>query len=327
MNAGKSRLSNHGLHIEAVDGLSRSPKGLSPKWFYDALGSEMFEKITQLAEYYPTRIETAILETYLPQLSEHVPQGAVLVELGSGASAKTRLLLNELKQLSAYVPIDISEDFLHATAAVIAADYPRLDILPVVADFMQRITLPDLGARPVVGFFPGSTIGNLSPDAAQALLARLGDWPEHCALILGVDLVKAPEMLVQAYDDASGITAKFNLNLLTRLNREAGAEFDLATFRHKAIWNAAQSRIEMHLESLQDQQVRIGDHAVNFLAGETIHTENSYKYSVEGLSELASAAGWRLAECLTDRDALFAITILHPCLKPVSVGFGQSQSG
>jgi len=311
MDAHTARITNRELHADASDGLSQAPKGLSPKWFYDARGSEIFEEITQLAEYYPGRTERAILETHLPQISAHVPEGAALVELGSGASVKTRLLLDGLTQLSAYVPIDISEEFLHETAADLAADYPSLDVEPVVADFMQAITLPDLGGRPVVGFFPGSTIGNLDPDAAQALLARLADWSDHDVLVLGVDLVKAPETLVAAYDDARGVTARFNLNLLTRLNREAGADFDLETFSHRAIWNAVESRVEMHLESLQDQEVDLGGHRVSFAAGETIHTENSHKYSVPGLSRLASHAGWRVAEILSDPDALFAVAILQ----------------
>lgn len=311
MEPRKPDIGNSALYADVIAGLSRRPKGLSPKWFYDDHGSAIFEEITQLAEYYPSRTERAILETGLARVQAHVPAGAALVELGSGASVKTRLLLNGLDGLSTYVPIDISEDFLQASAAELATDFPHLDVRPVVADFMQPVPLPDLGGRPVVGFFPGSTIGNLSPDAARALLLRLGQWPDHDALILGVDLVKAPETLVAAYDDASGVTARFNLNLLSRLNREAGAEFDLDTFQHKAIWNATEARVEMHLQSLEEQSVRIGDHVVAFAAGETIHTENSHKYSVESLSELAQTAGWNLDEVLTDAQALFAVAILH----------------
>jgi dimethylhistidine N-methyltransferase len=311
MDVRTSSISNHVLHGEAVEGLLRQPKGLSPKWFYDSLGSQIFEEITQLVEYYPSRTERAILKDCLPQISAHVPSGAALVELGSGASVKTRLLLDGLTQLSAYVPIDISAEFLHDTAADLSTGYPNLAVMPVVADFMHPITLPDLEGRPVAGFFPGSTIGNLSPDAARDLLMRLGDWPNHNTLILGVDLTKDPKTLVAAYDDAKGVTGRFNLNLLTRLNREAGAEFDLDTFRHKAIWNTTASRIEMHLESLQDQTVRLGDESVAFIKGETIHTENSYKFSVASLSELAAQAGWCLSEVLTDKNTLFAITILR----------------
>ncbi len=311
MDASTRRITNPALHADAVEGLKLGQKGLSPKWFYDAQGSEIFEEITQVPEYYPGRTERAILEARLPTIAEYVPQGAALVELGSGASIKTRLLLDGLPQLGIYVPVDISEEFLQATAADLDAAYPDLDITPVVADFMQTVTLPDQDGRAVVGFFPGSTIGNLEPAAAVALLSRLGEWPEHRTLILGVDLIKAPEVLEAAYDDAAGVTARFNLNLLTRLNREADAAFDLETFRHKSVWNPEDSRVEMHLESLLDQQVRVGDHVISFEVGETIHTENSHKYSIEGLTEMVAQAGWQVAEVLTDPEAHFAVAILH----------------
>jgi len=311
MDANTQRITNKTLYADALDGLQRTPKGLSPKWFYDARGSEIFEEITQAPEYYPGRTERAILETHLPRIAAHVPDGAALVELGSGASVKTRLLLDGLSQLATYVPIDISEAFLNDTASDLAAAYPALDIVPVVADFMQTVTLPDLGDRDVVGFFPGSTIGNLDPEAAIALLARLGAWPKHRTLLLGVDLINPPINKKNEYDDSKGVTARFNLNLLTRLNREAGAEFDLDTFRHKSVWNANEARVEMHLESLQDQDVPLGDHVISFTAGETIHTENSHKYSVEGLSRMVAQAGWQMAEVLTDPDTQFAVTILH----------------
>ena len=300
------------LTEHALDGMSRRPKGLSPKWFYDARGSELFEVITTLPEYYLGRTERAILAAHLPEIAAHVPDGAVLVELGSGASVKTRLLLDGLPHVSGYVPVDISREFLSQTAAQLAADYPNLPVMPVVGDFMAEIFLPDLGGRPVVGFFPGSTLGNLDPDGAVALLARLRAWPDHAALILGVDLVKAPALLEAAYDDAQGVTAAFNLNLLARLNREAGADFDLAAFRHRAVWNASASRVEMHLESLRAQEVRIAGRTIAFAAGETIHTENSHKFTTESLAAMAAAAGWHVADVLTDPEALFAVAILRP---------------
>jgi dimethylhistidine N-methyltransferase len=296
----------------ALDGLTRRPKGLSPKWFYDARGSELFERITELPEYYPTRTERSILAARLPDIARHVPDGAVLVELGSGASVKTRLLLDGLPGLSGYVPVDISEQFLLDTAARLGADYPALRITPVIADFMAPVALPDLGGRPVVGFFPGSTLGNLSPEAATALLSRLRSWPGHASLILGLDLVKGADILEAAYDDAEGVTAAFNLNLLTRLNRETGADFDLDTFRHRAVWNAPDARVEMHLESLHAQEIQIADRVISFAAGETIHTENSHKFTLESLSAMAGAAGWDVAEMLTDPDALFAVAVLTP---------------
>jgi len=312
MDARNTTETNEPLIADARDGLLRNPKGLSPKWFYDSHGSEIFEEITQLPEYYPTRCERAILEARLPEIATHVPQDARLVELGSGASVKTRLLLDGLSQLSGYTPIDIAEEFLLNTASQLSDDYPKLEITPVVADFMEPIDLPDLGGHPVVGFFPGSTIGNLEPEAAIALLARLRAWPNHVAFVLGVDLVKSPEILEAAYDDAQGVTAKFNLNLLTRLNREAGADFDLEDFRHRAVWNAKQSRVEMHLESLRAQKVRIAGREVRFDAGETIHTENSYKYSEVGLSRMAAEAGWDIATLLMDHEAMFAVIVLTP---------------
>jgi dimethylhistidine N-methyltransferase len=307
---------NPALTEHALEGLSRRPKGLSPKWFYDAHGSELFEAITTLPEYYLGRTERAILAARLPEIGGHVPDGAVLVELGSGASVKTRLLLDGLPHLSGYVPVDISSEFLARTAAQLAADYPDLPVTPIVADFMAEIVAPEPGGRPIVGFFPGSTLGNLDPDGSVALLARLRAWPDHAALILGVDLVKAPEVLEAAYDDARGVTAAFNLNLLARLNREAGADFDLAAFRHRAVWNAPASRVEMRLESLRAQEVRIAGRTIAFAGGETIHTENSHKFTTESLAAMAAAAGWHVADVLTDPEALFAVAILRPFPRP-----------
>lgn len=305
-------MNDDSLTAHALHGLSQDAKSLSPKWFYDALGCELFEEITTLPEYYLGRTERAILQARLPAIAAQVPDGAALVELGSGASVKTRLLLDGLPHLWGYVPVDIAEAFLRRTAARLAADYPALTVTPVVADFMAPVPLPDLQGRPVVGFFPGSTLGNLGPDQAIELLGRLRAWPNHHALILGVDLVKAPARLEAAYDDAQGVTAAFNLNLLTRLNREAGADFDLSAFRHRAVWNAAEYRVEMHLQSLRAQTVTVAGRAFAFREGETIHTENSHKFTAERLSEMAGAAGWHLDTVLTDPDGDFAIAILRP---------------
>lgn len=303
---------NTELAHAALAGLTARPKGLSPKWLYDAEGSALFERITVQPEYYPTRTERSILQTRLPEIAAHVPGGAALVELGSGASVKTRLLLDGLSGLSGYVPVDISDEFLMQTAAELRAAYPDLPIAPVVADFMTPVTLPDLGGRPLAGFFPGSTLGNLDPAAATALLARLRDWPNHAALILGLDLVKGADVLEAAYDDAQGVTAAFNLNLLTRLNREAGADFDPGAFAHRSVWNAADARVEMHLVSRRAQQVQVAGQTIAFAEGETIHTENSHKFTPEGLAAMAAQAGWQVAALLTDPDDLFAVAVLSP---------------
>ncbi|WP_316013306.1 L-histidine N(alpha)-methyltransferase [Roseobacter sp. HKCCA0434] len=301
------------LHASALAGLTASPKTLEAKWFYDAAGSALFERITELPEYYPTRTEAAILRAGTDRLAAAVPDDAALVELGSGASVKTRILLDRLDHLAAYVPIDISATFLAQVAEGLRAAYPALPILPVTGDFMSPVTLPPrIADRPKVAFFPGSTIGNLEPADATALLARIRDWPGIARFILGVDLVKDPATLTAAYDDAAGVTAAFNLNLLHRLNREAGADFDPDGFAHEARWNADAARIEMHLVSRHAQTVRLGDTEIAFAAGESIHTENSHKYTRDSLAGLAGVAGWRIADWMTDPDDLFAVSILEP---------------
>ncbi|MGP3725355.1 L-histidine N(alpha)-methyltransferase [Cereibacter sphaeroides] len=302
---------NPELLADALRGLSQSPKRMEPKWFYDAEGSALFERITELPEYYPTRTETAILTAGADRLAAHVPEGAELVELGSGASVKTRLLLDRLTGLSAYVPVDISASFLKETARALARDYPDLPIHPVVADFTKPLRLADEG-HPRVGFFPGSTLGNLDPEGARALMRGVRDWPGIRGFIVGIDLIKDEDTLVRAYDDAAGVTAAFNLNLLHRMNREIGADFDPDRFAHRAIWNAEKARIEMHLESLEDQEVQIGPRRIRFRAGETIHTENSHKFSATSFAERAAEAGWRLADFLTDARRQFGVALLEP---------------
>ncbi|PZX16527.1 dimethylhistidine N-methyltransferase [Palleronia aestuarii] len=297
----------------AREGLSASPKRMSPKWFYDAAGSALFERITELPEYYPTRTEISILRTHGEALARAVPAGAALVELGSGASIKIRLLLDALPELGAYVPVDISEDFLHASAAELALDYPALDIRPIAGDFTAPLDFPfDIAPRAKVAFFPGSTIGNLDPEGARRLMRTVRAWPGVAGFILGADLVKDETTLVAAYDDADGVTAEFNLNLLTRLNREAGANFDPERFAHRAIWNADAARIEMHLESLEDQSVQVDGLDVAFGKGETIHTESSHKYTPESLRSLAEETGWSCDELFTDAEMQFALAMLSP---------------
>jgi dimethylhistidine N-methyltransferase len=290
-------------------GLARAPKAIAPKWFYDAKGSELFEAITELPEYYPTRAETALLTRIAPEIAARIPRDAVLIEYGSGASAKTRLLLDAAPQLAAYAPIDISVSALEAAAATIRRDYPKLVVEPLARDFTVGGPPPAVAAaRPRVGFFPGSTIGNFDPEEGVRLLAEaralIGDGG---LFILGADLVKETSVLTAAYDDDAGVTAAFNKNLLRRINRDLGADFELAAFDHKAVWNAVDSRIEMHLVSRARQVVRVAGRAFEFAAGESLHTENSYKFTVEDVTGMARRAGWRLLERWIAPPPAFAV--------------------
>jgi len=299
------------FRAELVAGLSRSRKTLSPKWFYDAEGSRLFEDITRLPEYYPTRQEAALLRDMAPGLTRSFGENAVLVEFGSGASEKTRILIDAAPSLKAYVPIDISPDALTAAAASIARAYPAMEVAPMVGDFLNLAPLPELGRGRRVGFFPGSTIGNLEPDQAIAFLANARERLGPSSLfILGVDLVKDPALLVAAYDDAQGVTAAFNLNVLVRANRELAADFDLEGFSHLAVWNAGKSRMEMHLRAARAMTVRIDDTAIAFEAGETIHTESSRKFTRATLTDMAEAAGWHVAAFETSPEPSVALALL-----------------
>jgi dimethylhistidine N-methyltransferase len=298
-----------------VAGLSSSPKTLPCRYFYDARGSELFEAITDLPEYYPTRTETAILAAHASDVADRVPDGAILVEFGSGSSRKTELLLAEMLDLAAYVPIDVSDSALAGAKERLEARFPALHVHPILGNFTDEVIYPfDLSSRPKVGFFPGSTIGNLTPSEAIGLLAGMGRTlgPDG-RLIIGVDLKKDPHTLVGAYNDAAGVTAAFNLNLLTRINRELRATFDLTQFRHDAVYNPREGRIEMYLVSERAQQAGIIGHTFSFAKGERIHTENSYKYTVPEFQELARHAGWEPQEVWTDRDSLFSVheLVLH----------------
>ncbi len=299
------------FRAELIAGLSRPQKAVSPKWFYDAAGSQLFEDITRLPEYYPTRQEAALLREMAADLAARFGDDAVMVEFGSGASEKTRILLDAAPTLGAYIPIDISPDALTAAAAAIAAAYPQLEVAPMVGDFLNLAPLPELGRGRRIGFFPGSTIGNLEPDQAIAFLAnareRLGP---NALFILGVDLVKDEATLVAAYDDAQGVTAAFNKNLLIRANRELGADFDLDAFVHEARWNAVDSRIEMHLRAERDMAVRLGAETFRFSAGETIHTESSRKFTEHSVSTMAEAAGWRVVEFRSSAAPSVAVAVL-----------------
>ena len=298
---------------DVLAGLSRSPKSIPSKYFYDAEGSRLFEAITRLPEYYPTRTETALLTQIAPEVAGRIPPGGALVEFGSGASVKTRLLLDAAPHLARYVPIDISPAALEQAAETIRLAYPRLSVEPIIADFTAALALPSpVLSSPRLGFFPGSTIGNFGPADATAFLARAKQaLGAGAGLLVGIDLVKASETLVAAYDDPSGVTAAFNKNLLARTNRELGGDFDLATFDHRAVWNAIESRIEMHLVSRSDQVVRIADRSFDFKSGETIHTENSYKFTVEGFSTLATNAGWRIGPVWSAPEPTFALVLLE----------------
>jgi len=300
-----------GFAADVVAGLSARPKHLPPKYFYDLTGSALFERITALTEYYPTRSELGILREHAAAIASLFPPGCALVEFGAGASTKARIVLRAAASVEAYVPIDISGDFLQQEAARLRRDLPHLAVHPIVADFMALNEPPaDIAGQARVGFFPGSTIGNFEPHEAAAFLRRAGlILGSGAVLVVGVDLVKAPDILHRAYNDAEGVTAKFNLNLLARINRELGANFNVEAFEHRAFYNAERSRIEMHLASLKRQKVRIGGVAIEFRAGETIHTENSYKYSIESFRALAAAAGWSPIDVWT--DGLFSVHALR----------------
>lgn len=298
-----------GFRDDVLQGLAKTKKELHCKYFYDERGSQLFDQICELPEYYPTRTEASIMRQNADAIGRRIGDDAVLVEYGSGSSTKTRLLLDHLSDQRAYLPVDISEDHLLRTADQLRLDYPDLDIHPIVADFTVGFDLPDeFETTPVTVYFPGSTIGNLRPDAAVDLLSQIA---KQChsggGLLIGFDLDKSPETLVAAYDDAAGVTAKFNLNLLSRINRELGGDFDLDQFAHVAVYNKDHSRIEIYIESLCDQQVSIGDTQINFAEGERIFTEFSHKYAIDQFTVMAKQAGLVADECWTDQDNLFAV--------------------
>jgi dimethylhistidine N-methyltransferase len=298
---------------DVIDGLTARPKRLSPKYFYDEMGSRLFEEITALPEYYPTSCELAILRAHAVDMARLLPAKTALIEFGSGSSRKARLMLDAAPAIAAYVPVDISSQWLSEEAARLRRDYPRLAVLPVAADFTQAFSLPrSLATLARAGFFPGSTIGNFEPHQACAFLqhaARI--LGEEALLIVGIDLVKDSKTLTAAYNDAAGVTAKFNLNLLARINRELGADFDPATFSHQAFYNRERQRIEMHLASRVRQQVKVCGRTIEFRAGETIHTENSYKYTIESFGALARGAGWTPVAAWTDADGYFSVQALR----------------
>jgi dimethylhistidine N-methyltransferase len=295
-----------------VSGLSRPLKAIPCRFFYDERGSELFERITRLPEYYLTRAETAILQAYAAEIASRVPAEAVMVEFGSGSSLKTELLLDRLPRLAAYVPIDISPTALAVAEARLARRRPQLRIVSLLGDFTAAISLPAEFADTLkIGFFPGSTIGNFAPDEALLLLVKMGEaLGPGGRLVIGVDLKKDPAILLEAYDDRAGVTAAFNLNLLARANRELNARFDLSQFVHRALYDEEAGRIEMHLESRTSQRVSVLGRVFEFAAGERIHTENSHKYAIEEFRSLADRAGWRSERVWTDPGRLFSVHAL-----------------
>jgi dimethylhistidine N-methyltransferase len=297
---------------DVMAGLRATPKRIPSKYFYDTAGSLLFEEITQLPEYYPTRVEREILAENAEAIAELLPAGRALVEFGNGSSAKTRIVLRAARELSAYVPVDIAAEFLEEQAEALRLEFPSLNVLPVAADFTRAFELPDsLRTMPRVGFFPGSTIGNFDPPDAAEFLHRAGlSLGTDAVMVVGVDLVKNEAVLHAAYNDAAGVTARFNLNLLARINRELGGNFDLGSFEHRAFFERRHSRIEMHLVSRAAQRVSVDGCSFDLAEGETIHTENSYKYTVEAFRELARGAGWRPIKVWTDSDGWFSIHVL-----------------
>jgi dimethylhistidine N-methyltransferase len=297
---------------EVLEGLSKPQKWLPSRYFYDARGSELFEEITRLPEYYPTRTEIALLKSYAVEIAQAVPRGAAVVEFGSGSSLKTELLLEALDRPASYIPIEISETALYPAAARIREKFPGLEVCPILGGFhdLDRLKLP-AAAHARVGFFPGSTIGNLTPpEANRFLTAARGLLGTGAVFVIGADLQKPLEILLPAYDDKAGITAAFNRNILIRINRELEGTFKPAWFEHVAIYNAFGDRVEMHLKATRAHSALAAGRRFYFRQDETIHTENSYKYTLAGFEALAAGAGWRSRRVWTDENNLFSVHML-----------------
>jgi len=296
---------------DVLTGLSSPTKNLPCKLFYDDRGADLFDRICELPEYYPTRTELGILHTILPELAANIGPGIQLVEFGSGSGLKTRLLLNALPEIYSYIPIDISQKYLMQSMLGLRTDFPWLRIQPILADYTKDFSLPRLLSEQLVRrvfFFPGSTLGNFHPTEALEFLRRTREMAGHFgALILGIDLKKPSSILEAAYNDRRGVTALFNLNMLVRLNRELGTNFDASAFRHHAFYNEALGRIEMHLVSTKDQVVEVVGREIRFRKNETIHTENSYKYSVDEIHSMARQAGFEPQQTWTDEREFFSV--------------------
>jgi dimethylhistidine N-methyltransferase len=307
---GEHGLADPNFRADVLTGLGSQPRAIPARWFYDRRGSELFEAITDLPEYYPTRTETALLMQVGPQLGELAAPNAAVVEFGSGSSTKTPILLRAIDP-AAYVPIDISGEFLRHSARGLSQGFPGLPVYPVEADFLRPVPLPpEVTGLPKLGFFPGSTIGNMTAFHAVDLLRAMRAWlGEGARLLVGMDRVKSPDILVPAYDDAQGVTAAFNLNLLERINRELAGTIPVDAFRHRALWNPDAARIEMHLEARRDVEFAVDGRSFAMDAGETIHTENSHKYGPNGGRMLLRAGGWTPIREWTDPQGWFALVL------------------
>ena len=291
------------------EGLRREPRQIAPKFFYDQTGSALFDRICELPEYYPTRTEFAILRQHAGEMAECIGPQADLIEFGAGSLQKIRVLLGALREPARLVAIDISAEHLQAEAERLRAEHPALSVLAQAGDFSAGLQLPGLSAGAVrrVGFFPGSSIGNFTPAEALAFLRRCAGWLAGGGLLVGVDLVKDPALLHAAYNDSAGVTAAFNLNLLARANRELGSDFDLAAFQHCAFYTPREQRVEMHLISARAQSAQVGGERFDFAEGQSLHTENSCKYTVAGFQALARAAGLQPQAVWTDAQRLFSV--------------------
>ncbi|MCH4893303.1 L-histidine N(alpha)-methyltransferase [Sphingomonas sp. SFZ2018-12] len=316
---GQASLADPAFRADVLNGLAARPRAIPARWFYDRRGSELFEAITTLDEYYPTRTETAILDAACADIGDRVGTGRAVIEFGSGSSTKTPILLRCIAP-AAYVPIDISGDFLRESAAGLADAFPAIEVYPVEANFMQPVRLPaPVADLPKLGFFPGSTIGNLTAFGAVDLLRTMrASLGEGSMLLIGIDRIKPADILVPAYDDARGVTAAFNLNLIERINRELDGDLPVDAFRHRAIWNDDAARIEMHLEALRDVSFHVDGRAFSIAAGESIHTENSHKYGPRDARALLRAGGWTPVAEWTDARDWFGLILAEAQPRPMA---------
>lgn len=297
------------FRADVIEGLRGPRRAFPARWFYDERGSELFDEITRLPEYYPTRTETAVLEQYRGDIARRVGQGVAVIEFGAGSATKTPLLLDAIEP-SAYVPIDISGDYLRSSAETLQARFPELDVIPIEADFTESMALPSLGGADRLGFFPGSTIGNFVPRSSVNLLRHMRDTLQQGSkLLIGFDRIKSTDVLIPAYNDAAGVTAAFNLNLLHRINRELEGNIPVNAFVHDVRWNDMQSRIEMHLRCTRDIRFEVAGERFAMSDGEAIHTENSHKYDLRGLRLLLRAGCWTPIIDYSDADSWFTLVL------------------